>query len=110
MVESESETDRVFRALGDPTRRLMLERLKQGNQTVSALAEPFDMSLAGASKHVSVLEKAGLVERAKRGRETICSLKPQGLLAARDWVERYAGFWTDRLERFDAALKEEGDG
>ena len=110
MVESESDTDRVFRALGDPTRRSMIERLSQGESTVGALAEPLAMSLAGASKHVSVLEKAGLVERTKRGRESVCQLRPEGLLAARDWVERYAAFWNENLDRLDAALKDDGDG
>ena len=108
MVERNSQADLVFRALGDPSRRMMVERLSQGEATVGDLAEPLDMSLAGASKHLGVLEQAGLVRREKRGRERICSLRPEGLFAARDWVERYSRFWDERLDALDAALKEDG--
>ena len=87
----------------------MIERLTERDRTVGELAEPLDMTLAGASKHVGVLEQAGLVERRKRGRERVCSLQPAALLAVRDWVERYSAFWAERLDRLDAALKEDGD-
>ncbi len=109
MVEYLQSPDLVFRALGDPTRRRMIEQLSQAELTVGELAEPFEMTLAGASKHVGVLEQAGLVVRKKRGRERVCSLRPGGLLAARDWVERYSAFWTARLDALDQALKEDGD-
>lgn len=75
--------------------------------TVGELAEPLDMTLAGASKHIGVLEQAGLVARHKRGRERVCSLRPTGLAGAREWVERYAAFWSDRLDALDHALKED---
>lgn len=99
----------MFRALADPTRRLMLERLARGDQTVGELADPLAMSLAGASKHIGVLEEAGLVRREKKGRERICSLDPAGLYAVRDWVERYSKFWKERLDALEDALKEDGD-
>jgi DNA-binding transcriptional ArsR family regulator len=109
MVENQSSRDRVFHALSDPTRRAMIERLSQRELTVGQLAEPLAMSLAGASKHVGVLEKAGIVARRKRGRERVCTLQPGGLLAARDWVERYSRFWTERLDALEKALEEDGD-
>ena len=109
MVEQKSEADLVFHALGDPTRRLMVERLSSRELTISELAEPLAMSLAGASKHVGVLERAGLVTRTKRGRERVCTLQPQPLLAARDWVERYSQFWNARLDALDEALREDGN-
>lgn len=70
------------------------------------LAEPLAMTLAGASKHIGVLEEAGLVIREKHGRERICTLRPGGLLEARNWVERYSRFWEQRLDALDLALKE----
>ncbi len=109
MVDNERQLDSVFRALGDPTRLRMIEQLARGDQTVSDLAAPLDMTLAGASKHVGVLEQAGLLTREKRGRERICALNPDALLAARDWVERYSAFWSQRLDALDQALKEDGD-
>ena len=86
----------------------MIEHLSAGAQTVSDLARPFDMSLAGASKHVGVLEAAGIVERERRGRERVCTLKPQGLFALRNWVQTYSRFWDTRLDLLDKALKEDG--
>lgn len=109
MVEHKSQADLVFHALSDPTRRLMVERLSQRPLTVSELAQPLAMSMAGASKHVGVLERAGIVARHKRGRERVCTLRPDSLLAARDWVERYAQFWSERLDALDTALREDGD-
>ncbi len=109
MVDNERQLDSVFRALGDPTRLRMIEQLARSDQTVSDLAAPLDMTLAGVSKHVGVLEQAGLLTREKRGRESVCALKPDALLAARDWVERYSVFWSQRLDALDQALKEDGD-
>ena len=108
MVERISDADLVFRALGDPTRRKMIEALSQREHSVSELAEPFAMTLAGASKHVGILEEAGLLKRERRGRERVCTLNTDPLLAARDWVDRYAGFWSDRLDALEQALKENG--
>jgi len=106
MVEYKSRQEDVFRALADPTRRAMLERLTAADLTVSDLAEPFDMSLAAASKHLSVLEEAGLVVRRKRGRQRICSFAPAGLIEVRDWVERYVGYWNARLDALEVAIRE----
>lgn len=109
MVEDRVEPDGIFKALADPTRRRMIELLSQADQTVGQLAEPHAMSFAAASKHVGVLENAGIVTRRKHGRERICSLNPGGLLEARDWVERYSVFWSQRLDALGEALKEDGD-
>ena len=109
MVEQRETTDSIFKALGDPTRRALVEKLSRGDCTVGELAEPFDMSLAGASKHIGVLEKAGLVTRTKRGRERVCTLRPDALFAMREWVERYSRFWDARLDALDAALREDDD-
>lgn len=107
MVEHPDSQDQVFRALADATRRAMIEQLSHGDASVSKLAEPFDISLAAASKHVGILEESGLIVRTKQGRSRICSLQPQRLAAARDWVQRYAAFWDQRLDALDAALKED---
>jgi DNA-binding transcriptional ArsR family regulator len=86
MVEYVSVLDAVFGALADPTRRAILARLRKGPATVSALAEPFAMSLNGVSKHVRVLERAGLVRRTVRGREHHLALVPAPLATAAAWV------------------------
>ena len=109
MVEHLSDPDLVFRALGDRTRRRMVEQLAKGDLTIGELAEPFAMSLAGASKHVGVLEQAGLLVRKKRGRERVCSLRPETLIGARNWIERYAAFWNERLDALEQVLREDGD-
>ena len=109
MVDNQASLDKVFRALGDPTRLRMVEDLARSDRTIGDLAAPADMTLAGASKHVGVLEEAGLLSREKRGRERVCKLQPGALFAARDWVEHYTKFWNERLDALDAALKEDGD-
>lgn len=92
----------VFRALGDPTRRAMLRRLSSGEHTVTELAEPFQMSLAAASKHVQVLERAGLVLRTVQGRKHHCRLVPARLAQAQQWLAFYERFWNDRLDALSA--------
>jgi DNA-binding transcriptional ArsR family regulator len=94
----------VFRALGDPTRREMLRRLATADRTVGELAEPFDMSLAAASKHVRVLERAGLVRRKVEGRTHRCRLDAARLAGAQRWLAFYQRFWTQRLDALDALL------
>jgi DNA-binding transcriptional ArsR family regulator len=89
--------DRVFGALSDRTRRAMLVRLRRAPAMISELAAPFDMSLPAASKHVRVLERAGLVRRAVDGRVHRCSLRPGPLRAADRWLESYRVFWDDQL-------------
>jgi DNA-binding transcriptional ArsR family regulator len=108
MVERETdELSQVFRALGDPTRREMLRRLAAGERTVSELAAPFRMSLAAASKHVKVLERAGLVRRRVRGRTHHCRLDAGRLAEAHGWLRRYERFWTERLDALEALLEKE---
>ena len=99
------ELDTVFHALADPTRRGMLARLSLGETSVGALAEPFSMSLAGASKHVKVLEHAGLVARRKIGRTHLCSLNAGPLAEATDWLRQWEKYWAVRLDRLEAAIQ-----
>lgn len=108
MVESESHalTD-IFRALSDSTRMRMLGNLATGEKTVSELAEPFAMSLAAASKHIRVLESAGLIEREIRWRTHVCRLKPEPLAEAHRWLGQYERFWTARLDLLDQLLRAE---
>lgn len=96
--------DRIFRALGDRTRRDMLRRLADGDRTVGELAEPCDMSLAAASKHVRVLERAGLVRRTVRGRTHHCRLAAARLSEAQRWLAFYQRFWTARFDALDRML------
>ena len=108
MVENDSpRLDMVFRALGDATRRGMLASLALGERTVGELAEPFAMSFAGASKHVKVLEQAGLVRREVRGRTHICQLEPGPLASADQWLRHYERIWTGRLDALEQLLREE---
>ncbi|MBW6390703.1 metalloregulator ArsR/SmtB family transcription factor [Halomonas sp. Y3S6] len=106
MVEhDEAHLDRVFHALADPTRRALLERLAAGERKVGELAAPFAMSLAAVSKHVRVLEQAGLLERRIEGRTHYCRLRPEPLAEAEQWLNFYEGFWDARLNALEAALK-----
>lgn len=102
-----SHIDNVFHALGDSTRRRMLDQLAKGERTVSQLAEPFDMSLAAASKHIRALENAGLIRREIRGRTHYCRLDPGPLASAHGWLERYERFWTERLDVLESLLLQE---
>lgn len=96
--------DAVFRALADPTRRAMLRRLSTGERTIGELADPFQMSLAAASKHVKVLERAGLVGRTVAGRTHRCRLQARRLGEAQRWLAFYQRFWTERLDALDTLL------
>ncbi|WP_262694200.1 ArsR/SmtB family transcription factor [Kordiimonas aquimaris] len=110
MVEySENQLDAVFQALADATRRGMLAHLGEGAHTVSSLAEPYDMSLAAASKHIKKLEAAGLVEREVVGRVHHCRLSPNALKYASDWLRDYERFWNARLDVLEGLLKAEDD-
>lgn len=102
--------DDVFHALADGTRRRMLESLRLGERRIGELAAPFDMSLAAASKHVKVLERAGLVQREVRGRVHVCRLDAEALRRADEWLEHYRQFWSASLDRLEAALVEEARG
>src|SRR5467141_1807745 len=99
MVELQTpQMNSVFHALGDATRRHMLRDLTGGERTVSQLAQPFAISLAAASKHIKVLENAGMIRREVRGRTHLCRLDPGPLASAHQWLRFYKRFWTDRLE------------
>jgi DNA-binding transcriptional ArsR family regulator len=100
MVEYAAERlDGVFHALADPTRRAMLRALAPGERTIGDLAAPFDMTFAAASKHVRVLEAAGLVQRRIIGRSHFCRLQPAPLAAADSWLRFYERYWDVRLDR-----------
>lgn len=96
--------DAVFRALADPTRRDMLRSLAQGDQTIGELAAPLLMSFAGASKHVQALERAGLIRRTIHGRTHVCSLNPEPMAEAMEWLRFYEQFWAGRLDALASAL------
>ena len=100
--------DRTFAALADPTRRALLARLSQTDGlSVSALAEPFAMSLPAVMKHLDVLSEAGLVTRAKNGRTVSCRLRAEPMHEANEWLNRYQRFWSDRLDQLAAFLEED---
>lgn len=108
MVERQPDParlDHVFSALADPTRRAILARLAEGDASMGELAEPFEITLAAVSKHVQVLERAGLVVREARGRERRCHLDARPLEAASDWTDRYRRFWEARLDALDDLLR-----
>jgi DNA-binding transcriptional ArsR family regulator len=111
MVEYQTpQMSSVFHALGDATRREMLRDLARGERTVSDLAEPFAMSLAAASKHIKVLEHAGLIRREVRGRTHFCRLDPGPLASAHEWLGTYERFWTSRLDELERFLRNEDAG
>jgi DNA-binding transcriptional ArsR family regulator len=97
MVTSARKLDRTFAALSDSTRRAILARLAEGEATVGELARPFRVSRPAISKHLRVLERAGLVERARDGRVSRCELDAEPMRDAAEWIQRYAEFWSDRL-------------
>ncbi len=101
--------DAVFHALAHPTRRAMLGRLRAGDLTVGELAAPLTVSLAAASKHVAVLERAGLVRRTVQGRTTVCRLTPAPLAPAAAWLEHYQTYWSQRLDALEAVLLADPD-
>ncbi|WP_147079705.1 ArsR/SmtB family transcription factor [Methylobacterium haplocladii] len=108
MVEkSSTHLDGLFHALADPTRRAMIHALFSGQRSVSELAHPFAMSLAAASKHVKVLEQAGLIRRSIQGRTHVCALDPAPLAEGRAWLSAYERFWSERLDALDALFPPE---
>jgi len=97
-------------ALADPTRRAILAQLVAGEAPVTELAAPYEMSLPAVSKHLKVLERAGLIERSRHAQWRPCRLAPEPLKEVADWVEHYRGLWEERLDRLDAYLVElQGD-
>lgn len=107
MVKYEKPLDRTFQALANTARRQMLETLGSGPQTIGQLAQPLDMSFAAVSKHVTILEDAGLVRREKQGRQCLCRLRPVELNRAIRWLEQQSAFWSARLDDLEKALQEE---
>lgn len=97
---------RTFAALADPTRRAILARLALGETSVTELAEPFDMSLPAISKHLSVLERAKLIERGRAAQWRPCKLAPAPLKEVNDWIEHYRQFWEASFDRLEAYLGE----
>ena len=101
----EDRLDTTFQALSDPTRRGMLASLALGEKSIGELAEPFAMSFAGASKHVKVLEEAGLIARRKVGRTHIIQIDARPLEEAGRWIRQWEKFWTVRLDRLEALIE-----
>ncbi len=104
----ERRLDHTFAALSDPTRRAMLARLRKGEATVGELAKPFRISLPAVSKHLGVLERAGLVERKRDGRTHRCRLRAAPLAEASLWIDHYRVFWEGTLERLGGFLEQTG--
>lgn len=100
----------TFAALADPTRRAILARLAQGEASVMELAQPFQMSLPAVSKHLKVLEKAGLISKGRAAQWRPCRLEAEPLGEAAGWIETYRRFWERRFDRMDAYLAELPDG
>ncbi|MBW3591584.1 MAG: metalloregulator ArsR/SmtB family transcription factor [Actinobacteria bacterium] len=104
---SEQEAEPIakgFAALADPTRRAILSRLAEGEASVTELAEPFDMTMPAVSKHLKVLERAGLVSRSRDAQRRPCRLEARPLRAAIDWLENYREYWEESYQRLDALL------
>jgi DNA-binding transcriptional ArsR family regulator len=99
----------TFSALADPTRRAILKRLAEGDATVNELAAPFDMTLPAVSKHLKVLERAGLISRGRRAQSRPCRLRAERLKDIEDWLEEYRQLWDQRFDRLEAYLsRQEG--
>lgn len=103
---TDDELDATFSALADPTRRAILARLATGDATVNELAQPFALSLPAISKHLKVLERSGLISRARRAQFRPCHLEPEALDSAVDWIERNRRIWTERFDRLDQDLRD----
>jgi DNA-binding transcriptional ArsR family regulator len=106
MARKKPNVDRVFHALGDPTRRAILEKLSHGPISVSRLAEPLDITLAAVVQHLQVLEESGLVQTEKVGRVRTCRIESAGLAAAAKWIEDRRSMWDRRLDRLGDLLAE----
>ena len=102
--------DRIFRALADPTRRAILERLTRQEASVSELAQPLKMSLAAVVQHIQILEESGVIRTEKAGRVRTCRIAPHALSAAEHWISQRRGLWERRLDRLGELLSEEPKG
>ena len=101
----EERLDATFAALADPTRRAIVARLAVGDATVNELAQPFDLSLPGISKHLKVLERSGLITRSRQAQFRPCHLERQALDAAVDWIEANRRLWSERFDKLDDHLR-----
>lgn len=102
---TEDKLSIIFAALADPTRRAMLSRLSQGDASVNELAEPFEMSLPAISKHIKVLEKAGLIERSRDAQWRPCRIQAEPLKEVAGWIDNYRKFWSESFDRLDDYLQ-----
>ena len=102
---ADDQLSRTFAALADPTRRAILARLAEGEATVNELAAPFSISLQAISKHLKVLERAGLITRGREAQWRPCRLEAAPLEAASEWIERYREAWRDRFDRLDLEIR-----
>ena len=109
MLNQTADLDRVFHALADPGRRLMLERLSRGSASVSELGRPLAMSLAAVVQHVQVLEASGLVRSQKTGRTRTCTINPAALDSAESWISERRTLWERRLDRLGDYLSDAAD-
>ncbi|WP_425280398.1 ArsR/SmtB family transcription factor [Pseudaminobacter salicylatoxidans] len=100
------DTERIFRALADPTRRAVFERLAAGEMSVGDLKAGFDVSQPAVSQHLAALRKAGLVSERREGRNVFYRITPEGLAPLANWMQRYRDFWPERVERLKTVLKE----
>ena len=101
VASSEQTLDRIFYALSDPSRRRMLHDLASGNWQVKELANSFSFSKAAASKHLAVLEEAGLIKKSRQGRDVLCSINPHTLESVEEWIHFYRQFWDARLDALE---------
>ena len=106
MLSQQVAVDRVFHALGDPTRRAIVEKLSEGPISVSGLAEPLDITLAAVVQHLQILERSGLVRTEKVGRTRTCRIEPKGLTLAERWISDRRSLWERRLDRLGSVLAE----
>ncbi|MBI2809937.1 MAG: winged helix-turn-helix transcriptional regulator [Candidatus Melainabacteria bacterium] len=104
-MQVEDSLSQTFAALADPTRRAMLAQLKHGECSVSDLAKPYEMSLPAITKHIKILERAGLVSKTKDAQWRPCKLKQDGLKEVADWVEEYRVYWEESFDRLEAYLQ-----
>lgn len=107
MVEYTLELNSIFSSLADPTRRDILRRVAQGELSVGAIAQKYDMSFAAISKHLSILERAKLIDKRKEGKQNIVTLAPNSLKSADDYLEQYRRLWEQKFNKLDAVLKED---
>lgn len=98
--------DTTFAALADPTRRAMVHQLARGSASVHALTEPFALSQQMISKHIAVLVRARIVVKTKRGRESVCTLRPEAIKTVSDWAIDYRKFWEDSFDRLDLVVQQ----